>query len=151
MMAAQRMLAGPARSRLVLAVYTGLVITLGLLSRTEMSIFPALLGKYPGDALCALMVWLGWAMVLPHADGDVLGWMALLTAGAVEWSQLYKAPWLDALRGTTAGHLVLGSGFAVHDILAYAVGIAAGVAIDRVLCKIHLVFSLDNHPGGNHV
>lgn len=150
MMPIRRLLARPVRSRATLAVCTLLVITLGLLSRGFPELFPALLGKYPGDALWALMVWLGWAMVLPRADAATLGWMALLTSSMVELSQLYKTPWLDALRETTMGHLVLGSGFAGHDIVAYAVGIAVGVMLDRMLGKVHAVFSL-NHSGGSHV
>lgn len=138
------------RSRLALGVCTAQVIALGLASRAWPELLPAALGKYPGDALWALMVWLGWAMVWPRARAWHLGCLALLTASAVECSQLYKAPWIDALRGTTLGHLVLGSGFATHDIVAYAVGIAVGVALDQACGKICFVFSLDN-PGGSHV
>lgn len=150
MMVIRHLLAQRVRSRPMLALCTVLVIALGLLSRAFPEWSPAVLGKYPGDALWALMVWLGWAMLLPRADAATLGWMALLTASAVELSQLYKTPWLDALRGTTLGHLALGSGFAGHDILAYAVGIVIGVWLDHLFAKIDVVFGL-HHSGGSHV
>jgi hypothetical protein len=51
---------------------------------------------------------------------------------AVELSQLYHAPALDALRETTAGHLVLGSGFDPRDLIAYAAGVCAAALVDRM-------------------
>ena len=50
---------------------------------------------------------------------------------AVEFSQLYHTPALDAIRRTTAGHLALGSGFDPRDLAAYAAGVFAAVLLDR--------------------
>ncbi len=41
---------------------------------------------------------------------------------AVEFGQLYRAPWIVAIRQTTLGHLILGADFAWGDIIAYTVG-----------------------------
>ena len=113
----------------------GIVITigLGLLSRKYPGVLPELFGKYPGDALWALMVYLGWATLFPRASVRVIALLALLFAYAIEASQLYQATWLDAIRGTTLGHLVLGSTFVWHDLLAYAVGVAMAVVVDVCL------------------
>ena len=51
----------------------------------------------------------------------------------VECSRLVHAPWLDAFRLTTAGALLLGRIFSLWNLVAYAVGIALGVWIDRSL------------------
>ena len=43
------------------------------------------------------------------------------------------APWLEALRRTTLGGLVLGFGFLWTDFVCYATGIWMGVAADDLL------------------
>ena len=57
--------------------------------------------------------------------------VALAICFAVEFSQLWHLPILDALRRTTAGHLVLGSGFDLRDFAAYAAGVLAAVLLER--------------------
>ncbi len=105
---------------------------LGLASRRYPGLFPAFLGKFPGDALWALTVFLGWGMVLPAARTRNLVALALGTSAAIEFSQLYQAPWINAIRSTTPGHLVLGSTFSWLDLIAYAVGIAVGITVETL-------------------
>jgi hypothetical protein len=83
-----------------------------------------------GDALWAAMVawWVGAAA--PGAPLRVRAAVALGLSFAVEASQLYHAPALDALRATRAGHLVLGSGFDPRDFAAYTAGVAAAVLLE---------------------
>lgn len=146
------------RSRLWLLFGVVAVIALGLASRKFPSLFPALLGKYPGDALWALMVFLGWAFCKPRASTRNIAALAFATSCLVEFSQLYQADWLRAIRSTTLGHLVLGSTFSWFDIAAYAVGILAGVLIDAV-CFCTSGFAADKrqtahsaeNPGNPHV
>ena len=123
------------RSRLWLLVSLVGVIALGLASRKFPWLFPAIFGKYPGDALWALMVFAGLAFLEPRASTARLAVLALAISCAVELSQLYQAPWLNAIRGTTIGHLVLGSTFSWSDIVAYAVGVLVASLIDAVLVK----------------
>jgi hypothetical protein len=116
-------------------IYIGaaiLVIALGLSSRKYPGIFPSVLEKYPGDALWALMVFLGYCTCLPNARTWKVAVLALLTSFAVEFSQIYQAPWINAIRGTTLGHLVLGSAFNWLDLVAYTVGVALGSACDKM-------------------
>ena len=80
------------RGRLWLGIGIVLVIALGLASREFPSLFPAVLGKYPGDALWAWMIFLGWAWVKPKAGTSRLAVLALVTSYVVEFSQLYQAP-----------------------------------------------------------
>ena len=83
-----------------------------------------------GDALWASMiVW--WAGVsAPHSRLAVRSAVALAVCVVVEFSQLYHTPFLDVIRGTRVGHLVLGSGFDPRDLVAYAIGVAAAALLD---------------------
>lgn len=52
--------------------------------------------------------------------------ISLALAFLVEISHLYHAPWIDLIRQTTLGGLVLGFGFLWSDLVCYSVGIATG-------------------------
>lgn len=124
------------RSRPLLCMLIAMVILTGRASRKYPSLLPALFGKYPGDALWALMVLLGWALVSPRLGTGKLAFFALVTSCAVEFSQLYQAAWINAIRSTTVGHLVLGSTFSWFDMLAYSVGIGLGVLVEVVAIRL---------------
>lgn len=96
------------------------VLILGLGSR-KVSYLPAWLG----DSLWASLVYLGWAVLLPRLNPKKLALLALLSSWMVEFSQLIQTPELVAFRSTTLGHLLLGQGFLVSDLLTYTVGIWA--------------------------
>ena len=118
------------RSRLVLSLLALAVIAIGLASRRGYVPFPAALGNYPGDALWAWVVLLCVAWVRPAITRTrLVGW-SLLMAFAIEFLQLYQAPWMQALRANKLAYLVLGNGFDPLDLLAYVVGIALGAAVD---------------------
>ena len=56
--------------------------------------------------------------------------MAVAFSAAIEISQLYHAPWIDSIRQTTVGGLILGFGFLWSDLVCYALGVAIGVTIE---------------------
>lgn len=124
------------RNRTLYLVLTLVIVAIGLASRKYPSIFPDAFGKFPGDALWALMVFTGWGMITPRRSTAALALTALLCAYADELSQLYQAPWINAIRATTAGHLVLGSTFSWGDMIAYTIGIAFGCGIETVVYRI---------------
>lgn len=124
-----------ARRRLWLTAAIVATIAAGLASRQFPWLLPSWLGKFPGDALWALMVYLGVAWLAPRARPLRVAAVALAVCWLVEASQLYRTPWLDALRATTLGHLALGSTFVWLDLLAYAVGVAAGAWLDRCCAR----------------
>lgn len=123
------------RSRRLYALLVLAVVATGLASRKFADLLPALLGKYPGDALWALMVLLLIGCARPAWPTGRVAVAALLTSFAVEFSQLYQADWINAIRHTTPGHLVLGSTFHAPDLLAYAIGVAFGAAMDGLLLR----------------
>jgi len=83
-----------------------------------------------GDALWAMMI-MWWVSALAPAMRRVTrGAIAFGVCVAVELSQLYHGPTIDAVRATTVGHLVLGSGFDPRDLAAYAIGVAGALLLD---------------------
>lgn len=108
-------------------------IVLGLLSRRYGATLPAFVARYAGDVLWASMVVWGLRLLAPRAQ---TGWIAIgafAISVAVELSQLYRAAWIDAIRATRAGALVLGQGFLWTDLACYAVGVLLAAAIDAGL------------------
>ena len=86
-----------------------------------------------GDALWAAMVACWVSAVAPGAALRVRAAVTLALCVAVEVSQLYHTTMLDTLRDTTAGHLVLGSGFDPRDLVAYAVGVLLAAFLERTV------------------
>jgi hypothetical protein len=127
--------AGFARRRLAALAAMAATIALGLASRRWPAALPAAVGKYPGDALWALMVLLAWRALRPRARTRDVALLAAATSAAVEFAKLWQAPWLVEFRDTTIGHLLLGHVFSWQNLVAYAVGVLAGVALDRVLAR----------------
>ncbi|MFP5390169.1 MAG: DUF2809 domain-containing protein [Gammaproteobacteria bacterium] len=115
---------GSALTRARLAACLLGVIAAGLASRKYPFLLPAALGKYPGDALWAVAVFVLLSLIWPCAPLGRRALGALLVSYAVELSQLYHRPWIDSIRHTTIGHLFLGTAFGWGDVLAYTVGIA---------------------------
>lgn len=105
------------------------VIALGLASRA-LPLFPAVLENYPGDALWALMVVVALALAAPRMEPVRVAGLALAISFAVEALQLYRAPWIEAVRDSALGRLALGSGFDPLDLVAYTVGVGVGLAAD---------------------
>lgn len=86
-----------------------------------------------GDGVWAAMIVWCVAIVAPGAPAPIRGLVALAICFAVEVSQLYHSPALDALRRTTIGQLTLGSAFDPRDLVAYAIGVLTAVMFDRML------------------
>lgn len=120
-----------ARNRLVLGALLLVVILLGLGSRTFGQAIPSFLAAHAGDALWTVAVYLTLAIAFPKWPPLKLGLLALAISLGVEMSQLIQAPWLEAIRETLPGRLLLGSGFLWADLLRYAVGTLIAVTLDR--------------------
>ncbi len=84
-----------------------------------------------GDALWAAMMTWWVSALLPRSPLAARAAVALAICVAVEFSQLLRAPAIDAVRATTLGHLVLGSGFDPRDLAAYVLGVLAAGYLDR--------------------
>ncbi|KFN01758.1 DUF2809 domain-containing protein [Bacillus clarus] len=128
------------RNRILYAAFTILVIVLGLSSRKFAYALPDVLNAYLGDALWALMIFTGFGFLFPKIGTRKLTLISLLFCYGIEMSQLYHAEWIDHIRATTLGGLVLGYGFLWSDIFAYTIGVGFGM-----LCEF--VFRRDKENG----
>lgn len=121
------------RNRLLYAMFTILVIILGLSSRKFAFALPALLNDYLGDALWALMIFIGFGFLFPKIEMKKLAFISLIFCYGIEVSQLYHAEWIDNIRATTLGGLVLGYGFLWSDLVAYTIGVGVGFLFEFIL------------------
>lgn len=114
--------------RLLYTFLLPLIVAAGLLSRQ----FPSVPAE-TGDALWAWMIFGLVVWLVPSRPTTFVAGISLLICYLVEFSQLYRADWIDQLRRSLPGRLILGQGFLWQDLVAYAVGVAAAVAADRLL------------------
>lgn len=123
------------RNRVVYALFTIVVIILGLSSRKFAFALPHLLNDYLGDALWALMIFTGFGFLFPKIESKKLVFISLIFCYGIEMSQLYHAEWIDSIRATTLGGLVLGYGFLWSDLVAYTIGVGVGVLCEVIFRK----------------
>ena len=123
------------RSRPVYLVLATITIVSGLASRHYSNSLPPWVQSYLGDALWALMVFLLAGFIFHAKSTRWVGIAAMAFSYCIEISQLYHAPWIDALRSNWFGGLVLGFGFLWSDLVCYTVGIGVGVVLEKIFFK----------------
>jgi hypothetical protein len=94
---------------------------------------PAFVVKYGGSILWGTMVFFLMAMAASHLSRPRIALIAAAIAIGVELFRLVHFPWLDAFRLTMPGALLLGRIFSMWNMLAYGVGIAIGIGLDRAV------------------
>ena len=119
------------RKPLVQIILIALVCLLGIGSRRYSHALPEFISVCAGDTLWALAAFLGIGLILPRASTRTIACLAIAFSVAIEISQLYHAPWIDSIRRTTLGALILGYGFLWSDLACYAVGVGLGMLIER--------------------
>ena len=118
------------RTRITYACAVAATIALGLASRRFAAELPWWLAKNAGDGLYATMIYFGLRVLWPRARTWRVALGAVGFCATIEFSQLYQAPWIDAVRATTPGRLVLGQGFHAFDLACYAIGVALAVLLE---------------------
>jgi hypothetical protein len=113
------------KTRITYFALTIATIILGLLSRHFKAI-----PLFIGDVLYATMVYLIMQFIFISRAIKFSVVAASLFCFAIEFSQLYQAPWINDLRHTLLGRLVLGQGFLWSDLLCYVLGVGIGVGVD---------------------
>ena len=107
-----------------------LASALGIGSRKYAHSLPHFIAAYAGDTLWALAAFLGFGLILRRQSTWRVALLAMTFSILIEVSQLYHAPWLDSIRHTILGGLILGFDFLWSDLACYAVGVGLGVAIE---------------------
>ncbi len=118
------------RNRSIYAVWIFATIVLGLASRSDSPLLHSLVKEYAGDTLWALAAYLTVAFLFSHLSISNVAVVAGLFSLTVEISQLYYAPWLNQIRQTRLGGLLLGYGFLWSDLICYCIGIIIGVLLE---------------------
>lgn len=118
------------RTRVRIAATLFFTIWLGLASRRWP--LPGVFAEYTGDALYAVAAYWAIALLCPAWPAAGLALAAFGASAAVEASQLVHLGWLDSLRETRLGGLLLGHGFQTADLVAYAVGTLVALTADRL-------------------
>ena len=77
---------------------------------------------YLGDVLWAAMIYWGFKFLFVQ-EPKRTAFYALIFCFLIEFSQLYHEPWIDEIRNTRLGGLVLGFGFLWSDMVCYSVGV----------------------------
>lgn len=121
------------RYRLIYLLIVVVVVSLGLSVRKMAAYLPDTVNIYLGDILWALMVYMLIRLVSFRVSIKTVAVLGLSFCFLIEMSQLYHSEWIDNIRKTTLGALVLGFGFLWSDLLAYTLGILAGVIVDYFL------------------
>jgi len=119
------------RARITYLICIIATIILGLLSRHFEGV-----PLFIGDILWATMVYFIMRFLFTGNTIRFSIFTGVIFCFSIEFSQLYQAPWINALRHTMLGRLVLGEGFLWSDLLCYLVGIGIGIGIDiRLLLR----------------
>lgn len=121
------------KKRLIYLITTVVIMIMGLLSRKYMYIFPKSIAPFIGDMLWAMMVYFGLRFLIPKLKITKALILAIIFSFSIEISQLYQSEWINNIRSTTLGGLILGHGFLFEDLISYSLGIAIGGILDYLL------------------
>ncbi|MCQ6279645.1 DUF2809 domain-containing protein [Bacillus sp. EB600] len=118
--------------RIAYMITIAITILLGLASRKFSHLLLLFVAQNAGDALWAMMVYFGFRFLLVRNRLLTAIFLSLLFSFGIELSQLYQADWINHIRGTVLGGLILGKGFLTVDLIRYATGILIGTVLDKV-------------------
>lgn len=118
------------RSLVIRVAIIIITIILGLGSRYYSRYLPKWINLYFGDFLWAFMMFFIIAIIFRNSSTLKILVTALVYCYLIEISQIYHSPWIDNIRGTIVGHLILGRGFLWSDLLLYTIGILTASFID---------------------
>jgi hypothetical protein len=129
--------------RLIYLTLIPITVVAAFATRFGMPWIPGFVAEYGGDTLWALMVFMVLRVIAPRQSPVRAATIALTISYLCELSQLYHAPWIEAIRSYRLGGLLLGYGFLWSDLVCYTVGVLAGTMIEIALRqqKVHQIYS----------
>jgi len=123
--------------RLIYLVLFVFFTWLAIATRTHSTWFHPFIAEYGGDTIWAGMFLFFLRIFFTKTKLWKLALICFALGVADETLQLYQAPWIESIRHTRIGGLMLGFGFLWSDIICYAVGIIIAyvmlVLIERVV------------------
>ena len=120
------------QSRLPYLISIVICIFLGLASR-KFKLLPLVIAENAGDVLWAMMVYFGFRFLIVRKSVFNSIWLSFLFSFGIEFSQLYQTDWINQIRNTTLGALVLGKGFLPVDLIRYTLGILLAAFVDKLV------------------
>ena len=120
------------KRRLVYFVLYLLIIPVGLATRKQPQWFYSLIAIYGGDVFWSTMFFFLFRCLSPRVPLWQIAGYTISFSVAIEVSQLYHAPWIDRLRATFLGSMLLGNTFVWSDIACYSVGTLLGWLIGLI-------------------
>ncbi|MGB1311000.1 MAG: DUF2809 domain-containing protein [Leucothrix sp.] len=121
------------KTRLLYLALAFITMLLGLASRANNITLPDFIATYAGDTLWAMLVFWLVRAIAPTLDCVKSALIAIAFSFFIEFLQFYHAPWIDSIRATTLGGLVLGFGFKASDLICYTTGIMIAYLLDRAI------------------
>lgn len=121
--------------RLWTAVALVVIVPLGLATKRYPIEGLAWVQENSGGALYVVFFCLAALLVWPRARIWIIALAVLAATCGVEVLQLWHPPWLEAIRDTTPGALVLGSTFVWADFPFYFIGAALGWGLMWMLTR----------------
>jgi hypothetical protein len=121
--------------RIVFTIILAFILPLGWATRRFDNFFPDFIAIYGGDTLWATVVYLLFRIIFIQESSFRIFYYALTFAFLIEISQFYHASWIDTIRHTTFGALVLGNTFLWSDLVCYVAGITIGFLLDKIYLK----------------
>jgi Protein of unknown function (DUF2809) len=109
------------RQRLVFLVNILAIVPLGYAIRFS-HILPEYFHDVGGSIAYQILLMLLVLFIYPSANLRLTAIWACVVSCAIESLQLYQPPWLQAIRATLPGRLILGTTFLWSDFPAYFVG-----------------------------
>jgi len=101
-------------------------------------LMPGFLRAYGGDTFWAAAFYFAISVMFRKLPLWNVAFITAIWALGIEISQLYQAPWINALRSTRIGGWILGYGFLWSDLACYGVGIGIGCGLAKIQFKLML-------------
>jgi hypothetical protein len=115
------------------ALIISVLIFLGLGSRAYSGCYDAWIHLYIGDILYTTMYYFLFRWFWQDLSMWKAASAAIFLCYAIEFLQLYQAPWMESIRNTRLGGLILGFGFLGSDFVCYTLGGIFGVLIEKTI------------------
>jgi glycopeptide antibiotics resistance protein len=124
--------------RIAYMIAVVITILLGLASRKFSQHLLLFIADNAGDVLWAMMIYFGFRFFLVRKSLLTAIWISVSFCFFIEFSQLYQEDWINQIRDTLLGALILGKGFLTVDLLRYTAGIIIATVVDRVTLMLTL-------------
>jgi len=123
------------KRRIIYILLFVVTIPIGLSTRKKPEWFYEPIAKYGGDILWTSLFFFLFRIIFPTKKLVTILLYTYAFAVSIEISQLYHANWIDDIRRTFLGKMILGFGFLWSDLICYAIGALLGWALATLIEK----------------